>query len=342
MNSPLLHEPGAVAASPPDADVADHYGDPLGEQRVIARAAAVTDRSHRGVIEVAGPDRLRWLHSLTTAHLENLGAGDSAQALVLSPHGHVEHHLMLTDDGSRTWIGVEPGTAATLIAFLESMRFMLDVQVTDRSAELATISVLGPAAAAALAVAGPVVTITGPLGTDLLIPRGELAAALRRMRDAGAGLAGLSAYEAARIAARIPRLGLDTDHRTLPHEAGWIDSAVHLSKGCYRGQETVARVHNLGHPPRRLVLLHLDGSENRLPGHGTPVQLDGAPAGFTGSAAHHHELGPIGLALVKRTIPVTATLSADGLPAAPEGIGAPEAGATGRAALRRRGALAPP
>src|SRR5207253_4799724 len=112
----------------------------------------------------------------------------------------------------------------------------------------------------------------------------------------GAVAAGIWALEAMRIAARTPRLGLDTDHRTIPHEVGWIEAAVHLNKGCYRGQETVARVHNLGHPPRRLVFLDLDGSVDRLPAHGDPIEADGAVVGFTGSTARHHELGPIGLA----------------------------------------------
>jgi folate-binding protein YgfZ len=148
--------------------------------------------------------------------------------------------------------------------------------------------------------------------------------------------AGLWAYEAVRVAHKIPRLGWETDHRTIPHEVGWIETAVHLTKGCYRGQETVARVHNLGHPPRRLVFLSLDGSEDRLPGHGDPVELDGTTVGFTGSAARHYELGPIGLALVKRTVPVDATLLAGGVPAAQEIIVPPDAGANVKVTLRRR------
>ncbi len=143
----------------------------------------------------------------------------------------------------------------------------------------------------------------GAVGTDLLVARPHLQAAATKFADGGLTLAGMQAYEALRIAARRPRLELDTDHRTLPHEVGWIETAVHLNKGCYRGQETVARVHNLGHPPRRLVFLHLDGSEDRLPEHGDPVQLEDAVVGFVGSAARHYELGPIGLALIKRTTP---------------------------------------
>ena len=335
MESPLLTAPGAVPAEGTDAGVAAHYGNPYAEQRALAQSAGLVDRSNRGVVRVTGPDRLSWLHNLTTQHLEQLQPGDSAEALVLSPNGHVEHHLTLTDDGTSVWIGVEPGTAAALVAFLESMRFMLRVETADVTGEYAVLTLMGPAAGGELpgAVA---VAANGPLGLDGFVRRDGLQAAADRLRERGVVLAGLQAYEALRIAAHVPRLGLDTDHRTIPHEVGWIDSAVHLNKGCYRGQETVARVHNLGHPPRRLVFLHLDGSAERLPGHGDPVELDGTTVGFTGSAARHYELGPIGLALVKRTVPVDATLLAGGIPAAQEVIVPPDAGANVKVTLRRR------
>jgi folate-binding protein YgfZ len=137
---------------------------------------------------------------------------------------------------------------------------------------------------------------------------------------------GLWAFEALRIARGEPRLGIDTDQRTIPNEVGWIPSAVHLDKGCYRGQETVARVHTLGRPPRRLTLLHLDGSENRLPAPGADVLLGDRVVGFAGSSARHHELGPIGLALLKRNVPVDAELRVDGIAAAQEVVVDPEVG----------------
>src|SRR5215467_1721066 len=223
------------------------------------------------------------------------------RALVLSPQGHTEHHLTLADDGTALWAHVEPGTAEALLAFLQSMRFLLRVDPADVTGDFTVLTLKGPATAAEP-----------------------------------------PAYEALRIAAHRPRLGFDTDHKTLPHEVGWIDTAVHLNKGCYRGQETVARVHNLGHPPRRLVFLHLDGSEDRLPAHGDPVTTDGATAGFTGSAARHFELGPIALGLVKRTLPVDAPLRAGGVPAAQEVVVPPDAGANVTISLKRRGTLVPP
>jgi tRNA-modifying protein YgfZ len=343
--------PGAVPADAPDEGVAAHYGDPFAEQRGAVAGLGLVDRSNRGVIRIAGPDRLSWLHNLSTQSVEHLAPGDTAETLVLSPQGHVEHHLVLTDDGTTLWAHVEPGTAGPLLEFLESMRFMLRVEPADVTAEYAVVTLLGPDAAAITpgeAGGTDAVAVTRGLGTDLILPRhrlSEVAAELQTRR--GAVLAGMWAHEALRIAARRPRFGLDTDHRAIPHEVGWIETAVHLNKGCYRGQETVARVHNLGHPPRRLVFLHLDGSEDRLPAHGDPVTVPSAKAatgdeagkpvtvGFVGSAARHYELGPIALALVKRSTPVGAALAAAGIPAAQEVIVPPDAGANVTVSLRR-------
>jgi folate-binding protein YgfZ len=341
MDSPLLARPGAVPAQGIDAGVAAHYGDPYAEQRALARAAGLVDRSHRGVVRITGEDRLSWLHSLTTQDLAHLAPGTAAQALLLSPQGHIEHHLTLADDGTAVWAHVEPGTAGTLLAFLESMRFLLRVEPADVTGDYAVLTLMGPARPSA-PPAGTVAAMPDSFGTDLVVPRDRLAQAAAAAGRDGATPAGLAAYEALRIAAHRPRLGLDTDHRTLPHEVGWIETAVHLNKGCYRGQETVARVHNLGHPPRRLILLHLDGSADRLPVHGDPVTSDGTTVGFVGSAARHFELGPVGLGLIKRTVPVDAALRAGGVPAAQEIVVPPDAGANVTITLKRRGAPARP
>ena len=293
MTNPLLQRSGAVAGVGVDAGVAAHYGDPFGEQRQLIRAGGVVDRSHRGVIRVGGDDRMSWLHSLTTQHLEPLPVGEAREALVLSPHGHVEHHLTLTDDGEATWIAVEPGTVNALTAYLDSMRFMLRVEVSDETASYAILSVYRDGA-----------------WMDITVPRAELA---ERVDAHDLPLVGLAAYEALRVAARVPRLGFETDHRTIPHEVGWIGTAVHLDKGCYRGQETVARVHNLGRPPRRLVFGHLDGTADELPPAHTPVELDGRTVGFLGTAVQHTELGPVALAVIKRQTPDDAMLTVQGM-----------------------------
>ena len=274
----MITRPGAVPADPPDAGVAAHYGDPYAEQRALAAGMARVDLSHRPVVRIAGPDRLTWLHSLLSQHLTDLAPGVVTQALVLSPQGHVEHHLQLVDDGTQVLAHVEPGTADALVDFLRRMQFMLRVEVSDVSEQWAVVADPAPR----------------------LVPRGE---------EYDGPVAGVMAYEALRVERREPRLGVDTDHRTIPHEVGWLTSAVHLDKGCYRGQETVARVHNLGRPPRRLVLLHLDGSDSDLPTTGDAVQLDGRDVGRVGTAVRHHELGPVALALVKRQVPDDAVLT---------------------------------
>ena len=294
-----------VAADPPDAAVAGHYGDPYREQRQLAAGLAAVDLSHRPIVRITGPDRLSWLHSLLSQHVSALAPGDSVEALVLSPNGHVEHHLQLLEDGTQVLAHVEPGTAPALLEFLDKMRFMLRVEVSladDLSVRWHPGPVDGPA------------TRTG-FGSFALVPKGS---------EYDGELAGIAALEALRVEARRPRLGLDTDHRTLPHEVGWLNSAVHLDKGCYRGQETVARVHNLGRPPRKLALLHLDGSDSELPVVGSPILLGDREVGRLGTAVRHHELGPLALALLKRQVPDAAQLVVGGVTASIDASPEPE------------------
>jgi tRNA-modifying protein YgfZ len=329
-DSPLLSLPGAVPPPPdsPDAGVAWHHGDPFAEQRAATRSAAVVDRSHRGVLAVPGADRLTWLHALTSQHFLELAPEAGTESLVLDAHGHVEHHFGVLHAGGTAWLDTEAARTADLLAYLESMRFWSKVEPRDASDEVALLTVLGPDAATVLADAGlPVpaepygVTAAegvllrrmpwpGKGAVDLLVPRAELAAWWQRLTGAGARPAGTLAFEALRVESLRPRLGVDTDDRTIPHEVGWIGTAVHLDKGCYRGQETVARVHNLGRPPRRMVLLHLDGSADATPETGDPVRLGEKLVGRVGSVAQHFEPGPVALAVLKRSAPVDQELSA--------------------------------
>lgn len=321
--SPLLQLPGAVAGNGIDAPVAAHYGSFNAEQRRLDSGEGFVDLSHRDVVRIEGPERLPWLHNLTTQHFTDLPAGRWVTALVLSPQGHVEHAFTGVDDGTAFVAHTEPGAGEALIGFLSRMVFMTQVTVSADD-DLATMW-----------------RATGEgEGKYEFVPRERLAA----YAEAAGPAAGLWAFEALRIARGEPRLGLDTDHRTIPNEVGWVpassvpgqlgEAAVHLEKGCYRGQETVARVHTLGRPPRRLVLLHLDGSENRLPAAGSPLLLGEKEIGFVGSSARHHELGPIALALVKRNVGTDQQLTVDGMPAAQEVVVDPEIGLHVRPNLR--------
>jgi folate-binding protein YgfZ len=300
----MLDLPGAVAADGLDARVAAHYGSFNLEQRTLESGEGFVDLSHRDVVRIAGPDRLTWLHSITTQYFEGLQPAVRTSALILSPQGHIEHGFVGYDDGEAFTAHTEPGAAEALIAWLERMRFLNRVEIT-RETQLATV---------------------WRNGQESFIARDQLPA----YAEAAGPACGLWAFEALRIARGEPRIGLDTDQRTIPNEVGLLDTAVHMDKGCYRGQETVARVHNLGRPPRRLTLLHLDGTENRLPRRGSEVTLvepvETKTLGTVGTSARHHELGPIALALLKRSLPIDAPLYVDGIAAAQEVIVDPEVG----------------
>lgn len=331
--SPLLSQPGAIAAPPGSLDegVAWHYGDPFTEQRAAARSLAVVDRSNRAVLTVSGEDRLTWLHSLTSQHLTELPDGASAESLLLDVNGRVEEHFILSDLDGVCWLDTEAAHGPTLLGYLTKMVFWSKVE--PASGNLAVLSLLGPGidspelaalipvpseayATAALPGGGFVRRMPWPGGgsIDVLVPRAELGTWWRDL-TAVAAPAGIWAYEAIRVESLRPRLSVDTDERTIPHEVPWIGGpaeagAVHLDKGCYRGQETVARVHNLGKPPRHLVLIHLDGSADGRPETGDDVTAGGRAVGRVGTVVEHHELGPIALALVRRALTADTELVA--------------------------------
>jgi folate-binding protein YgfZ len=277
-----------------------HFGEVAREQRALAEGKAWADLSHRAVIEINGADRLTWLHSLTTQHLEKLQPGDWKEALILDPQGHVEQQLFLVDDGSSVFIHIDQDKKESLISYLEKMKFMLRVDVKDVSDKYAIFRAPGKSD-----------DLGGPYA---LVPRAEIAS-MSEAFSASNLQVGIWALEAERIARGRARIDMDTDHKSIPNELGVLNKSVHMNKGCYRGQETVAKVFNLGHPPRRLVLLHLDGSSVDLPKHGDRVTFEGKDIGFVGSVARHHELGPIALAVIKRTTPADAVLMADGVAA---------------------------
>lgn len=347
MSDPFLSLPGAVVAEVVDAGVPGHYGEPMREQRALERGTAVVDLGGRGIVTVSGPDRLSWLHSMASQALDRLAPGGSAEALFLDANGHIEHVAHVIDDGERSWLIVEGDEATALAGFLDRMRFMLRVEVVDASAEFAVLGALSTealdAAVAAAAPAGVALDWHDPWAAgspgghryapeaghpaaswtwvERIVPRASLEDAAAAVAAGRVAAAGTLAAEALRIAAWRPRRATEVDEKAIPHELDWLRSAVDLGKGCYKGQETVAKVLNLGRPPRRLVLLHLDGSDTVLPAAGDEIvalkvrpepaegeQPERRVVGRITSSAMHYELGPIALAVVKRAVPAELEL----------------------------------
>lgn len=323
---------GAVA----EGGVVLHFGDPMREQRALVSGRALAPLGDRAVVAVSGPDRLSWLDSFTSQALTRLGAGESTELLVLDPQGRVEHAAAVLDDGATAWLITDRDDAEPLTAWLRRMVFRAQVTVEARPDLLPIGFFPGGEAEQALTDAA-----SAPAGVPLIwvdpwheVQQGghqyasaqdhpaasydwriamvptDAAAALAAQHP----LAGILAAEALRVAAWRPRWAAEVDERSLPHETDWIRSAVHLNKGCYRGQETVAKVHNLGHPPRRLAALQLDGSDDVLPEPGAIVLADGEEVGHLTSVARHHEDGPIALAILSRRAPVgDLVVRADGV-----------------------------
>jgi tRNA-modifying protein YgfZ len=289
----------------PDKGAVWHFGEPVKEQRALESGTAWADLSHYNIVAVSGVDRLQWLHDLTTQFVSDLAPSDWKSALILDARGHIEFQFNVVDDGETTFLVLDPGYIDQLIEYLTKMKFMLRVDVRDASSEYAV-----------LRAPGMPNEIGGPYA---LVPRAEV----EEMKKTFGGVAtqvGTWALDAERVAAGRPRIGFETDHKSIPNEIGVLHGAVHMKKGCYRGQETVAKIYNLGNPPRRIVMLHLDGSDVGFPATGTAIENDGVKVGFIGTVARHHELGTIALAIVKRNTPTDATLTIDGIPASQQVI----------------------
>ena len=292
-----------LVESGPDKGAIWHFGEPNQEQKALVVGDAWADLSHRGVISISGKDRLTWLHALTTQHVEKLEAGKWVEALILDVQGHVIDQLFLVDDGNTTWLHTENSRTQEILDYLNKMKFMLEVEVKDQSNDYAVLRAPGKSD-----------LLGGPYA---LVSRGELKETTDAFSKAHTQV-GMWALEAERVSQGRARLLFETDHKSIPNELGFINKAVHMDKGCYRGQETVAKVFNLGQPPRKLVRLHLDGSMVAMPEHGAKVFLEDKEVGFIGTLARHYELGPIALAVIKRNVPADATLICEGVSASQE------------------------
>jgi folate-binding protein YgfZ len=292
-----------LVESGPDKGAIWHFGEPNQEQKALVAGNAWADLSHRGIISISGKERLTWLHALTTQHLEKLEAGKWVEALILDVQGHVIDQLFLVDDGNTTWLHTENSRTQEILDYLNKMKFMLEVDVKDQSNDYAVLRAPGKSD-----------QLGGPYA---LVPRVELKETTEAFSKSHVQV-GMWALEAERVSQGRARLLFETDHKSIPNELGFINKAVHMNKGCYRGQETVAKVFNLGQPPRKLVRLHLDGSMVAMPENGSKVYLEDKEVGFIATVARHYELGPIALAVIKRNVPVDATLICEGVSASQE------------------------
>ena len=322
--------------------VKQHYGNPMIEQRSLFEGDSVCLMDPVGIICISGADRLTWLHSLLSQNLKNLKPGESAEALLLDPQGHIEQQIKVIDDGETTWLMVNKENTAPLLDWLTKMVFRMKVELTDRSADFALVGSTKPKPELAfVSNSKPMVWKDGWPGVTLggyrystrevnyswfehLVESSEVDNGLGQVN-----LSGTMAADALRVAAGRPLAASEIDEKSLPHELDLLSTAVHLSKGCYRGQESVAKVHNLGHPPRRLTFLHLDGSEHSLPDVGDEVRVSGQEkvVGKITSAAQHFEMGPIALAVISRSVAEDASLevsSSGGMIAATQEIIVPQ------------------
>jgi folate-binding protein YgfZ len=278
-----------------------HFGNPLGEQRQLLAGKAAVKRIDQKVLALTGEDALSWLHSITSQNIKNLKPYESTETLVLTPTGHIEHQIKVLAFDSGLYLIVNAEKAEALSKWLNMMRFRSKVAISETDLE-----VWGGFADLALS---ELVWVDGfdsePKGSVRYAQKVESFPYREYLLPTGARPeiqeAGLLAFEALRIAAGRPEI-TDVDDRSLPHEFDWLASAVHLSKGCYRGQETVAKVHNLGHPPRRLVVLNLEVGDT-MANPGEEISYQGKLVGKVLAGALHHDAGSLALGLVNRNTP---------------------------------------
>ncbi|WP_018020462.1 CAF17-like 4Fe-4S cluster assembly/insertion protein YgfZ [Corynebacterium ciconiae] len=302
--SPALSRLGACPAQDADAHpayegVAWHYGDPLGEQRAFSEQPVVIDRSHRVVLKVSGEDAAEFLNKLLSQKLDDLPIGAGTEALDLDAQGHILHALGVLRTEEGFLLDIPRPSAASLEDFLRRMVFWSAVEITRTDYGLLTLC-------GASAPSGLSRSVSAPLPhTDLYVPAALIDATLTDLESRGTRVVGLMAWTAERVRHLVPLPEVDLDDKSIPHEVPhWVGgSAVHLNKGCYRGQETVARVENLGSSPRVLVRLHLDGSAPSLPVPGASITKGSRPraVGRVGTVVQDCDFGPIALAVLKRS-----------------------------------------
>ena len=292
------------------------FSNPLVEQRDFLAGKSLIGLD-KAILKISGEDRLTWLNDLFSQKLDDLTPETSVEALWLDPQGHIVRDFHLVDDGESTWLITYSTGFAELLTQLSRMVFRAKVVLTDVTNDyeaLAGWNLVIPSASLTWSDPWPETAVGGyrygnqPESVwkyqEHIVPVDAVAELWTKYTKAGT-----MALDALRVEAHRPAGPNEIDEKALPHESDWLATAVHLNKGCYRGQEAVAKVHNLGHPPRRLVFLHLDGSGHALPDLGDEVSLGETVVGKITTVGQHYEMGPIALAVVKRNTPVDELLT---------------------------------
>ncbi len=343
VSSPLLSLPGATECDPGDdpiavAGVAWHYGNPLGEQRAFASSLALVDRSYRRVIAVEGEDAPSFLNNLLSQKLVDAPVPFGAQALDLDAQGRVLHQMDVLVWENTIYLDCEPEDFDGLLDYLNKMVFWSKVEIS--TPDIGVLTLAGVLPEVEPTVPYRRMDLLAVPSMDLLVPRDAMLEVAGELIAQGAQAVGLMAYHAERVRALAPVRHLDLDGKSIPHESpSLLAHGVHLHKGCYRGQETVARVENLGRSPRVLVLFHLDGSAPSTPVPGDAITAAGSSRalGRIGTVVHDHEYGPIALGLLKRSALQRNDLQAGEVAVAVDPDSVPAEGGTplGRQAIER-------
>jgi folate-binding protein YgfZ len=331
MKSPIhdqLVASGGQYSSAGESGPPDHFGDPPGEYHAARNAAGITDRSALSKIEFRGRDRAKFLHNLCTNDVKALAPGRGCEAFITTVQGKVMAFVRVFAGTESIWVDTIPGAAAALLAHFDRYLIMEKVELADRTAEFAQLLIVGPRArdvvSAAIEAAVPDmrplehsefaiagqscrVTYSDSLGTpsyELLVPATHAPAAWQRLREAGEPIElkpiGEQAYEILRIEAGLPVFGIDIDDSNLPQEVGRDKLAISFTKGCYLGQETIARIDALGHVNRHLVGLAIP-DDALPPPRGAAIASAGKSVGAVTSAANSPALScAIALGYVRR------------------------------------------
>ena len=308
-----------------------------GQYRQLREECGLLDRSTRGKLLVVGSEAAEYLQGQLTNDVEGLEPGQGCYAALLDRKGHMQSDMRVLNcsgaryaaidhikrTGSREdgviWIDTEPGPLAVVRRHLETYKIGREVEVEDVTAERAILSLIGPRSAEIagapplpefacepLSVGGLECVAVGTReGIDLIATTADAERLRAALLDAGAAEVSPEAAEIVRVEAGVPRFGTEMDAGTMPAEAGIVEAAVDFEKGCYVGQETVARLHYRGKPNRHLRGLRLSAPAPS----GSPVTLDGKEVGALGGSCVSPALGPVALAVLRREAELGAELT---------------------------------